>query len=243
MKTVLIVGANSDIAKATARQYAQNGYDLLLTARKKDQLNDFVKDLHIKYGCQTDVLLLDILKCELHQEFYTRIKQKITGVIIAVGYLGDQQIAEQQLEQTQVIINTNFTAVVCLLNIIANDFEKRGAGFIIAISSVAGDRGRKKNYIYGAAKAGLTAYLSGLRNRLYDKGITVLTVKPGFVYSKMTKELSLPKKLTSQPKDLAKAIYQAQQKGKDVLYYFRKWRLIMIIIKAIPEKIFKQLDL
>jgi len=243
MKTVLIVGANSDIAKATARQYAQNGYNLLLTVRKKGQIDTFLKDLKIRYNCQVEVIMLDILDCDVHQDFYEHIKQDVSGVIIAVGYLGEQNKAQQQLKQTQRIINTNFTAVVSLLNIIANDFEQRGTGFIVAISSVAGDRGRKKNYIYGAAKAGLTAYLSGLRNRLHDKGITVLTVKPGFVYSKMTQGLDLPKKLIAQPQDIAKAIYQAQQKGKDVLYYLKKWRLIMWIIKAIPEKIFKKLDL
>jgi len=243
MSTILIVGANSDIAKATARIYASNGYDLILTVRDNNQLQQFSKDLEIRYECKVKVLVLDILAYDSHDSVYQSINKNLAGVIVAVGYLGDQDKAEQSFTETQLTINSNFTGVVSLLNIVANDFEKRKSGFIVAISSVAGERGRKKNYIYGAAKAGLTTYLSGLRNRLHDKSINVLTVNPGFVASKMTKDLDLPEKLTAQPKEIGQAIYTAQQKGKDTLFYLKKWRLIMWIIRMIPERIFKRLDL
>jgi hypothetical protein len=132
---------------------------------------------------------------------------------------------------------------VSLFNIIANDFEKRRSGFIVGISSVAGDRGRKSNYIYGSAKAALTAYLSGLRNRLYDAQVHVMTVKPGFVATKMTEGMDLPEKLTAQPEEVAKDIYKAQQKSKDVLYTKSIWRFIMMIITAIPEWKFKGMSI
>ena len=243
MSTVLIVGANSDIAKATARVYAKFGYDLILALRNKNEIEPFVNDLKIKHERQVETIELDILDYDSHTEIYTNLNSSVDGVIVAVGYLGDQQKSQSDFEESKKIIDTNFTGVASLLNIVANDFEKRKTGFIVALSSVAGDRGRKKNYQYGAAKAGLTAYLSGLRNRLFDKGVNVLTVKPGFVLTKMTRDLDLPEKLTAQPKDIALAIYSAQQKGKDTLYYMKKWRLIMWIIRTIPEKIFKRLDL
>ncbi|VAW46523.1 Oxidoreductase, short-chain dehydrogenase/reductase family, partial [hydrothermal vent metagenome] len=226
-----------------ARIYASYGYDLILAARDVGQLKQFATDLQIRYNCQVEVIQLDILVYDSHAAIYQLIQQQVTGVIVAVGYLGDQQLAADDFAQSNLIINSNFTGIVSLLNIIANDFEQKKAGFIVAISSVAGERGRKKNYIYGAAKAGLTAYLSGLRNRLQGKNIAVLTVNPGFVATKMTKHLELPAKLTAQPQQIAQAIYTAQQKSKDILYYPKKWKLIMLIIKLIPERLFKRLDL
>lgn len=136
-------------------------------------------------------------------------------------------------------MGTNYTGVVSLINIIANDFERRRSGFIVGISSVAGDRGRKSNYLYGSAKAAFTAYLSGLRNRLYEAQVHVLTVKPGFVATKMTEGMDLPEKLTAQPDEVASDIFQAQQKGKNVLYTKWIWRWVMMVIKMIPEWKFK----
>ena len=165
------------------------------------------------------------------------------GVISAVGYLGDQDKAQSDFSEAKKIIDTNYTGVVSLLNIIADDFEKRRNGFIVGISSVAGDRGRKSNYIYGSAKSALTTYLSGLRNRLYDANVQVLTVKPGFVATKMTKGLDLPEKLTALPEEVAEDIYNAQQKGKNVLYTKWIWRWVMLVIKAIPEWKFKGMSI
>lgn len=243
MSHVLIVGANSDIAKACARVYASCGHDLVLAVRDKGQVIDLIKDVKIRYDCQVSAVELNVVEYQKHAEFYQSISSDIEGVIVAAGYMGEQSQVQNCPDETMKTINTNLTGVVQLLNIIANDFEQRGHGFMVVLSSVAGDRGRQKNYIYGAAKAGLTAYLSGLRNRLFKSGVRVLTVKPGFVATKMTQHLDLPERLTAKPQDIAHAIQQAQKRGKDVLYYPKKWRLIMAIIRAIPEKLFKRLDL
>jgi short-subunit dehydrogenase len=239
MSHVLIIGARSDIAKATAREYAKHGYDLYLAARNADELEEFANDITVRTQRKVTTLELDILDYSSHQAFYDQFEEKPLGVISAVGYLGDQEKAQTDFNEAKLIIDTNYTGVVSLFNIIANDFEKRRSGFIVGISSVAGDRGRKSNYLYGSAKAALTAYLSGLRNRLYDAQVHVMTVKPGFVATKMTEDMDLPEKLTAQPEEVAVDIFKAQQKNKSVLYTKWMWRWVMMIIRMIPEWKFK----
>ncbi len=240
MSYVLIIGAKSDIAKATARKYAENGYNLYLAARKSHELEEFANDINIRTQKNVKCVDLDILDYASHEAFLDALEEMPLGVISAVGYLGEQEKAQSDFIETQKIIDTNYTGVVSLINIIANHFEKRKSGFIVGISSVAGDRGRKSNYVYGSAKAALTAYLSGLRNRLHDANVYVLTVKPGFVETKMTEGMDLPKKLTAQPEEVADDIYKAQQKKKSLLYTKWMWRWIMMIIKSIPEFQFKK---
>ncbi|WP_455218195.1 SDR family oxidoreductase [Kaarinaea lacus] len=240
MDYVLIVGAKSDTARALAREYARHGYALYLAARNCQDLEGLVSDLKIRYNTIARPVELDILDYESHADFYSGLEEKPVGVITTVGYLGEQTSAQKHLEESLRVINTNYTGIVSLLNIIANDFEARNSGFIIALSSVAGDRGRKANYIYGSAKAGLTAYLSGLRNRLGDTNVHVMTVKPGFMNTSMTKGMDLPAALTAQPDDVAKQIYKAQQRKKDIIYVKWLWRWIMLIIQHIPEFIFKR---
>jgi len=243
MSYVLIIGAKSDIAKATAREYAKHGYDLYLAARNSEELEGFAQDVITRTQKEVKLLELDILDYKSHQDFYDQLEEKPLGVISAVGYLGEQEKAQSDFEEAQRIIDTNYTGVVSLFNIIADDFEQRRSGFMVGISSVAGDRGRKSNYIYGSAKAALTAYLSGLRNRLYDAQVHVLTVKPGFVATKMTEDMDLPEKLTAQPEEVAEDIYKAQQKGKNVLYTKWIWRWVMMIIRNIPEFQFKKMSI
>ncbi len=243
MSYVLIIGAKSDIAKATAREYAKHGYDLYLAARNSEELEEFAKDVITRTQKDVRLVELDILDYESHQAFYSNLKEKPLGVISAIGYLGEQEKAQSDFDEAQQIMDTNYTGVVSLFNIIADDFEKRRSGFMVGISSVAGDRGRKSNYIYGSAKAALTAYLSGLRNRLYDAQVHVLTVKPGFVATKMTEDMDLPEKLTAQPEAVAEDIYTAQQKGKNVLYTKWIWRWVMMIIRNIPEFQFKKMSI
>jgi short-subunit dehydrogenase len=243
MSYVLIIGAKSDIAKATAREYAKNGYDLYLAARDVKELKDFAQDIITRTQKEVKLVELDILDYKSHQAFYDNLDEKPLGVISAVGYLGGQEKAQSNFTEAQKIIDTNYTGVVSLFNILADDFEKRRTGFIVGISSVAGDRGRKSNYIYGSAKAALTAYLSGLRNRLYDAQVHVLTVKPGFVATKMTEDMDLPEKLTAQPDEVASDIYTAQQKGKNVLYTKWIWKWVMLIIRNIPEFQFKKMSI
>ncbi|MCW5514874.1 SDR family oxidoreductase [Muriicola sp. Z0-33] len=240
---ILIIGAKSDIAKAVARKYAEEGFNLYLAARNASALDEFASDIKIRLGCKVACLELDILDYTSHQIFYDNLKEKPLGVISAVGYLGDQEKAENDFAETSKQIATNFTGIVSFFNIIAADFEERKSGFICGISSVAGDRGRKSNFIYGAAKAALSTYLSGLRNRLYESGVHVITVKPGFVATKMTEGLDLPKKLTGTPQQVANDIYKAQKNKKNVVYTIWIWRWIMLAIRYIPEWQFKKMSI
>jgi len=243
MSYVLIIGAKSDIAKEVARVYAKNGFSLYLAAREIETLGGFANDIKLRNSVDVQLKEFDMVDFENHQSFYENLSPKPNGVIVVAGYMSDQKECENDFAKTLQTINVNYTGVVSILNIITNDFEKRKDGFIIGVSSVAGDRGRKANYIYGSSKAAFSAYLSGLRNRLYSSNVQVLTVKPGFVATKMTAGLDLPAKLTAQPEDVALDIFEAQQKGKDVIYTKAKWRLIMLIIKHIPEFIFKKLSI
>ena len=243
MGYILIIGAKSDIAKALARQYAENGYDLYLAARQADSLEPLAQDISVRFGRKVRCAELDMLDFDNHQAFYDSLEEKPLGVISAVGYLGDQEKAQSDFVEARTIIDTNYTSVVSMLNIISDDFAARRSGFIVGISSVAGDRGRKANYLYGSAKAALTTYLSGLRNRLHDHKVRVLTVKPGFVNTRMTKGMDLPEKLTAEPEEVAKAIFTAQQGNRNELYCRWIWKYIMLIIKSIPEWKFKSMNL
>ena len=243
MSCVLIIGAKSDIAKEVAREYAKNGYDLYLAGRNIDEMKDFENDIKIRSKADVKLKEFDITNFESHEQFYNSLEPKPLGVIVAAGYMAEQKECENDFTKTLNTINVNFTGAVSILNIIANDMEKSKNGFIVGVSSVAGDRGRKANYIYGSSKAAFSAYLSGLRNRLFESKVQVLTVKAGFVATKMTDGLDLPEKLTAQPEDVAKDIFVAQQKGKDILYTKGIWRFIMLIIKHIPEFIFKKLSI
>jgi decaprenylphospho-beta-D-erythro-pentofuranosid-2-ulose 2-reductase len=240
---ILMLGATSDICLAVAHEYAKKGYNFYLAGRKINELKQIAGDIKIRYNVDAKPVNFDVLDFDSHKEFYKFLDPKPSGVVCAIGMLGDQKQAEKDWEHCKAIMDSNYTGCVSILNIVASDFEARKDGFITGISSVAGDRGRASNYIYGSSKAAFTAYLSGLRNRLHASGVNVLTVKPGFVYTKMTEGLPLNKKLTAQPTEVAKDIVNAQQKKKDVIYTKWFWNPIMSIIKNIPEGIFKKLKL
>ena len=243
MAYVLIIGAKSDIAKSLAEVYAKNNYNLYLAGRNIDEIEEFSNTLKEKNSIEIKLKEFDIVKFNLHEEFYKSLKERPFGVILVAGFNPEQKEAELNWEISLRSINVNYVGPISILNIAANEMEKNQKGFIVGISSAAGDRGRQKNYIYGSSKGGLSTYLSGLRNRLFKKGIHVLTVKPGFVETKMTKGLNLPKKLTAQPSEVADDIFAAQKNKKDILYTSWIWRYIMIIIKSIPEFIFKKTDI
>ena len=207
MKSVLILGAKSDMAQATARVYAEKGYNLILAGRNvRPTLTEFGEELLKIHQCNISFLELDILNFDSHHGICESLNQKPDGVICFIGLLGDQKKSEMDFNETKTVIDSNFTGIVSLLNIFANYFEEKEEGFIVAVSSVAGDRGRKSNYTYGSAKAALTTYLSGLRNRLSSKNVHVMTVIPGFVETKMTKNLDLSGLITVSPNYLGKKI-------------------------------------
>lgn len=243
MQEVLIIGATGDVAKAVAQKYAEKGTNLILAARNKSLSDAISSDLNIRYNVSCKSFALDILNYGSHQPFLDELGTLPQTTIVFTGYLGDHDKALNEWGETEKILHTNFTGNVSLINKIANIYEKQQAGTIAVFSSVAGERGRQSNYIYGSAKAAMTAYLSGLRNRLHKSKVHVLTVKPGFMDTKMTEGLDLPKILTAQPEKAAKATIKAIEKGKDTVYILWMWKYIMLIIKLIPEGIFKKMKL
>jgi short-subunit dehydrogenase len=243
MATMLILGVASDIARTTALAFARDGWDLILASRELDILDKIATDTALRGGRAVKTKHFDALRPEEHTAFWRGIEEEISAVFCAVGLLGEQEKAQSDLDHAALILQTNFTGLTPILSLAANTFERRGHGLIIAVSSVAGDRGRASNYFYGSAKAGLTAFLSGLRNRLAKKGVTVITVKPGFVATSMTEGMALPARLTAMPEQVAADIVKAVKKKRDVIYSRWFWRCIMMIIGHIPEGIFKRLKL
>ena len=242
-KNVLFLGALSDIAKSTVHKFGENGYNLQLAARNLDDLKKISADLKIRYNVDINVYEFDILKTENHQNFIKELKEIPSIIICAVGFMGEQKKSENNTKLRVKVLRTNYESPVNIISDFANIFENRGYGTIVGISSVAGDRGRSSNYIYGSAKAGFTTFLSGLRNRLAKKNVHVLTVIPGTVYTKMTLNSKLPKFFTSSPNEVAEDIYNAVIKKKNIIYTMKIWRFIMFIIKFITEGIFKNKSL
>jgi decaprenylphospho-beta-D-erythro-pentofuranosid-2-ulose 2-reductase len=240
MPTVLILGATSDIGTAIAKKFASEKYNIQLAARNEDQLKPMQSDLQIRYGVQTSVHSFDAGKFETHKSFYDSLSPKPDVTVYVIGYMNENEKVISDWSESSRTINANYTGAVSILNIIAADYTERGAGTIVGISSVAGNRGRQSNYIYGSAKAAFTAYLSGLRNKLYHSNAHVITILPGFVYTKMTEHLNLPKLLTAQPEQVANAVYNGIRKKKNVIYVKWFWKWIMFIITSIPEGMFKK---
>ncbi|MCH2116007.1 MAG: SDR family oxidoreductase, partial [Pirellulales bacterium] len=178
-----------------------------------------------------------------HEAFIDQFPKLPEIAVCAVGLMGAQSENERNLDAASRIMRSNYEGPASILALLANRFEERGHGALVGISSVAGERGRATNYVYGSAKAGFTAFLSGLRNRLAKKGVHVVTVLPGFVATQMTEGMDLPAKLTAQPEEVGKTIVKAVAKKKNVVYVRPIWRLIMLVIKNIPEKIFKSLKI
>ncbi len=240
---ILILGATSDMAKALVNELSDKQHYFYLATRNVNRLKPFLNDLQIRKNISAELLEFDAQKYNSHETFYYYLKPKPDWVISFFGYLGDQKLAESHWEESKNIIDTNYVGMVSILNIIAQDMESRGSGTIVGVSSVAGERGRASNYLYGSAKAGLTAYLSGLRNRLAKKGVHVMTVKPGFVDTQMTADLDLPKPITASPEQVAKAIIKGIRNEKNTVYTLPVWRVIMFAIRNIPESVFKKLKL
>jgi decaprenylphospho-beta-D-erythro-pentofuranosid-2-ulose 2-reductase len=242
---VLIIGASSAIAYETAKCFARDGADLFLVGRSAEKLATVAADLKVRGAKQAETYLLDLCELDRHQEMF---EQAITSLgeldmlLIAHGTLGDQHKCEQDVSETMQELQTNCLSVISLLTISANYFEQQRHGCIAVVSSVAGDRGRKSNYVYGIAKAAVSIFLQGLRNRLSSVGVSVVTIKPGYVATPMTTHMKTGL-LTANPQSVGRGIYLAMIKGKDVVYLPWFWSLIMFIIRSIPESVFKRLSL
>jgi len=242
---VLILGATSTIAKACAQGFAKKGFNLFLAGREEPELIRMAADIKIRFSVDVRYGVFDAENYASHGQFLENVIRQmngLTGALLAFGYLGEPKKAIYDFEQAQKIININFTGACSILNLCANYFAKQNHGFIVAISSVAGDRGRQSNYLYGSAKAGLNVYLEGLRNRLHQHKVRVITIKPGFVDTKMT--FGLPGMfLVASPQTIGEKIVHSLDHSKDTVYLPWFWRYIMLIIKSIPEFIFKRLKL
>ena len=241
-KTALFIGGTSDIAKATALMAAGAGWRIVLSGRDMETLDREAKNIALRVPhAVVSTKPLDILDTASFAQFIEALGPCPGLIICAVGMLGKQSQAEIDPTHAETIIRTNFEGPTLLLGMFAEKMAAQGSGTIVGISSVAGDRGRATNYIYGAAKAGFTAFLSGLRNRLVDKGVHVITIKPGFVRTRMTDGMALPGPLTAEPEEVGQAILRAVTKKHDVVYVRRIWRIIMSIIRCQPEFVFKRL--
>lgn len=244
--SLLVLGANSLIAQAAASHFAEEGHEIIFCGRKQDEPEKYANDFAIRYKCKTRAEYIDALDYPSHKKFIEEVFAKtpqIDFVLIVFGYLGTQEKAQVDFNEAHRIIDTNYTGVVSVCELFAAEFESVKKGNIAVISSVAGDRGRQSNYMYGSAKGGLSVYLSGLRNRLYKSGVNVLTIKPGFVNTPMTYGMPLPKPLVSSPEKVGKDIYKAMKKRKSIVYTPFFWWWIMKIITSVPEFIFKKLKL
>ena len=244
--TVLVAGATSAIARATAAELARRGHALVLAARDVAEAGSIAADLRLRHGVAARAVPLDALDFAGHAALAASILadegERLEGVVVALGWMGDAETARHDAGEARRILDINLTAVVSLVTPFADHLERRGAGFICVVSSVAGDRGRQSNYVYGAAKGGLSIYLQGLRNRLFPAGVRVVTVKPGFVDTRMT--FGLPGTfLVAAPERVARGIVRAIERGADVVYLPGFWGPVMRGIRSVPEVIFKRMKL
>ena len=241
LQNILVLGAKSDIAAATARLYAEQSCALTLAARETDSLEKIKEDLLIRGAVKVDLLEVNLESVKSIKTFLKNLDPLPDLVLCAVGYLGEQSRTEKDFKEMERVIKANLTGPAMIFETLAQSMMERGYGVLVGISSVAGDRGRASNYWYGSAKSGFTEFLSGLRQRMQSSGVKVLSVKPGFVRTAMTANLNLPPALTSTPEKTASDILRAVSKNQPVLYTPFFWFWIMLIIRALPEKIFLKL--
>ena len=245
MKKILIIGATSAIAEHCARLWAARNDSLCLVARNAERLDAIKNDLTVRGAAKVATYAMDVNDFLSHTKMLDYAEAVLDGidtVIIAHGRLSNQKACEQDVELTLKEINTNALSAISLLTHIANRFEAKQAGTIAVISSVAGDRGRASNYVYGSAKAMITAFTSGLRQRLHKSNVAVVTIKPGFVDTPMTAEFKKGL-LWAKPSKVAVTIVKAIDKRKSEVYVPAFWWAVMAVIKAIPNKLFRKLFL
>jgi len=245
MRKVLIFGGASAIATAAARAMARDGAGFFLVDLDQERLMAVRQDLLARGASKVEFATADLTVMRDHAGLIGSAGDALPDfdtVLIAYGYMGSQQACQEDFEAARKVFDVNFVRAASLLTLLANRFERQGFGAIAVITSPAGDRGRQSNYVYGAAKGALSVFVQGLRNRLQKSGVTVLTVKPGFVDTPMTADL---KKgfLFSKPEVVGEGIYRAIKKGKDIVYLPWFWWPIMLIIKNIPEAVFKRMKL
>jgi short-subunit dehydrogenase len=237
----LIIGATSELAQAIVQKYAEEGWKLTLAALEEDQLPEVVSRAE-RAGARVDSTAIDATDFASHPAFYDALPDDPDLIICCFGYLGDHVTACADFEEVRKIIDINLNGMVSLLNIAAARFEERGHGAIAAISSVAGERGKHGVYLYGSAKAALTAYLSGLRARLVNAGVHVMTNIPGFCNTRSVDTSKVPSSVVAEPRQVADAVYHGLEKKRDVIYVLPIWRWIMSVVRHLPEPVFQRLS-
>ncbi len=244
-RRILVLGATSGIAEATCRIWASQGASLFLVARNAEKLAAVAADLKVRGASYVGTAVADLDDTDSHPALLAHAVNSLAGMDIAYlahGILGDQISAEQDFNTAAQIVHTNFMAPVSLLTWLSNYCVQRRSGVLAVLSSVAGDRGRKSNYVYGSSKAGLSAFLAGLRNRIDREGVTVLTIKPGPTRTAMTAGMPKSEKFADVDA-VAESIVKAIDGRKDELYVPFQWLPIMFVVRSIPERIFKKLNL
>ncbi len=239
---VLILGARSDIGRALAHRYAKERHPVILAVRGADRFTAEAEDIRIRHARPAEeITVIEFDVTAPPSELLARLPAQIGTVICVVGDMGEQGVSERDADAATKVMIANYVGPARVMDALVPRMAQKGT--LIGISSVAGDRGRATNYVYGSAKAGFTAYLSGMRNRLAAEGLHVMTVKPGFVNTRMTEGMNTPKPLTAEPEEIANAIYKAQVAGRNVLYARWIWWPIMTIIGLIPEWKFKTMKI
>ena len=244
MKTCLILGSGSGLGQAVAYRFAEKGFDIVLAARSTDGFQARLKeDLSIRFKVAVTNMVFDGTSYESHEAFWDGFDTLPDVVVSTFGFLGNHERALDDFEEARSIIEANYTGHVSLLNGFTKRAKGRKQATIIGVSSVAGIRGRQSNFIYGSAKAAFTTYLSGLRNHLFRHGIHVMSVLPGFMNTKMIDGIHTPRILTAEPDYAARRIYKAYTRRNDIVYIYPVWKYIMLVIRNIPEAIFKRMKL
>lgn len=243
-ETWLVLGASSSVARAFARAAAEDGADVILAGRDMDDMMRTAEDVSIRTGREVDAIAFDAENLANHDEFVRDITGRVgfLNVFLAFGAMPEQDEIDADFALAERTITVNYTGALSVLHRLAPHLEKQGDGHVVVLSSVAGDRGRLKNYVYGSAKAGLNAYLQGLRARLFRTGVSVTTIKPGFMDTDMTWGLE-GMFLVASPEKAARACLDAARKRRHVVYVPFFWWGIMNIIRHIPEFIFKKMNI
>lgn len=242
MPAVLILGGTSDLGICMAREFLRRGWRPMLAGRNLEALGQAARDLEVRGGVSVPVLSYDAERFDEHPHLPDRCRDSLgrlpEGVVSCVGLLPDPEKVRHDSVLARCCLTANFMGIITSLDPFVDLFEARRAGFIGVVTSVAGDRGRKSNYHYAAAKAGLDVYLEGLRHRLHGSGVTVTTIKPGYLRTKMVAGMTLPTLLVTPPEKAAVPAVRTVLAGRRVVYVPGWWRWIMLAVRSIPEPLF-----